>query len=129
MTSCFVTSMARTTKTDVEANGRVRFPKMDRRPQGSRDSDLPDLLDKTIAVWQPRTQRTLTREDAREIVSNVMGFFAVLNEWDRAERFGADAPTTPEKSTARSVRGPKRKRTTVPGNSRQDAAAEPHDLS
>jgi hypothetical protein len=35
-----------------------------------------DLLDKTIGVWQPYTpDRILTREDAREIIVNMTGFF------------------------------------------------------
>jgi hypothetical protein len=44
------------------------------------------LLDETIAIWQPRASRTLTREDARQIVENMTGFFNVLREWDLAER-------------------------------------------
>ena len=63
----------------------------------SRDT----MLDQAIAVWQPYTARRLSREDAREIVENVLGFFQVLQEWDRAERTlslpratpsGADSP-------------------------------------
>jgi len=48
------------------------------------------LLDETIAIWQPRTSRPLTREDARQIIENMTGFFNVLREWDRAERAAAD---------------------------------------
>ena len=36
-------------------------------------------------VWQPRLGRDLSREDARQIVENVTGFFTVLAEWSRAE--------------------------------------------
>ena len=46
----------------------------------------PDLIDRTLRVFQPRTQRTLTREDGREIVHNLTGFFRVLAEWDEKER-------------------------------------------
>jgi len=58
------------------------------RPYSQRVVAAPraDFLDETIAIWQPRAKRTLTREDAREIIENVTGFFAVLREWDRAER-------------------------------------------
>ena len=42
----------------------------------------PAFLDKTIAFWQPRTARTLTREDARQMIENATGFFRVLAEWD-----------------------------------------------
>ena len=45
-----------------------------------------DYLDQTIAVWQPYTDRPLTREDAREITHNVVGFFRVLREWADEER-------------------------------------------
>ncbi|SRR6266851_9317335 len=45
------------------------------------------FLDETIAFWQPRSpHRKLTREDAREIVSNLAGFFQVLRERDEEER-------------------------------------------
>ncbi|MEJ0076846.1 MAG: hypothetical protein WDO17_15620 [Alphaproteobacteria bacterium] len=44
------------------------------------------FIDETLAFWQPRAQRQLTREDAREIIENVAGFFSVLLEWDAAER-------------------------------------------
>ena len=43
-------------------------------------------IDRTIALWQPRLGRELSREDARQIAENATGFFAVLTEWWRAER-------------------------------------------
>ena len=49
-----------------------------------------DLLSRTIAMWQGRTKRTLSENDAREIISNVSGFFRVLAEWDR--RTGRSIP-------------------------------------
>lgn len=55
------------------------------------------LLDETIAIWQPRAPRRLTREDARQIIENMTGFFSVLREWDRAERASA-APPMPDGS-------------------------------
>jgi hypothetical protein len=45
-----------------------------------RPSD--NFLDETIAFWQPRMQRELSREDARQISENLSGFFQVLLEWD-----------------------------------------------
>jgi hypothetical protein len=58
--------------------------------QKSKDTQksnaAPDLLDETRRVWQPQTDRVLTREDAREIVENIVGFFDILHEWDKAER-------------------------------------------
>ncbi|MFT3941567.1 hypothetical protein [Rhodopseudomonas sp.] len=53
----------------------------------------PGFLDETIAFWQPHTDRPLNREDAREIIHNVSGFFAVLLEWEKAERL-AEAEKT-----------------------------------
>lgn len=40
-----------------------------------------DLLERTLAVWQPRTSRQLTPEDARQIAENMAGFFFLLHEW------------------------------------------------
>lgn len=44
------------------------------------------FLDRTIELFQTRTDRTLTREDAREMIENVTGFFRILGEWNRAEQ-------------------------------------------
>ena len=44
-----------------------------------------ELVGATIAIWQPRAARELSREDARQIVENITGFFAILAEWSRAE--------------------------------------------
>lgn len=54
-------------------------------PRPLRDPD-PDLLEHTLEVFQPRTERRLNREDAREIVHNLTGFFRVLMEWEQRER-------------------------------------------
>jgi hypothetical protein len=54
-----------------------------------------DFIDETIAIWQKRSKRPLTREDGREIIENMTGFFRVLLEWDRAERAASkDDPAT-----------------------------------
>jgi len=44
------------------------------------------FIDETLAFWQPRTTRVLTREDGREIFQNLIAFFSILDDWDRAER-------------------------------------------
>jgi hypothetical protein len=44
-----------------------------------------NLIDRTRKVWQPRTGRDLTDEDARQIAENVTGFFSILAEWSQAE--------------------------------------------
>ena len=43
-----------------------------------------NLINRTIALWQPRLRRDLSREDARQIAENVTGFFSILHEWSLA---------------------------------------------
>jgi hypothetical protein len=45
-----------------------------------------EFLDQTIKVWQPYSGRTLTHQDARDIATNMVGFFQLLAEWDREEK-------------------------------------------
>jgi hypothetical protein len=45
-----------------------------------------DFLEETRVFWQSRSDRVLSREDAREIIVNMTGFFRILLEWDRAKR-------------------------------------------
>ncbi len=53
------------------------------------------LTEHTIAVWQPRIRRRLSKEDAREITENITGFFAILTEWSHKEgREHADTKTS-----------------------------------
>ncbi|MBI3623357.1 hypothetical protein HY212_04750 [Candidatus Pacearchaeota archaeon] len=40
-------------------------------------------LEKTINVWQPHYDRTLTIEDAKVIAENVIDFFELLIEWKK----------------------------------------------
>jgi hypothetical protein len=42
------------------------------------------LLKETIRIWQPRSSRPLTPEDARQMVENVTGFFTTLQRWSAA---------------------------------------------
>ncbi len=44
-----------------------------------------NLIDRTIETWQPHLDRDLSREDARQIIENLTGFFSILAEWTRAE--------------------------------------------
>jgi hypothetical protein len=48
-----------------------------------------NLIDRTLTVWKPRLGRDLSREDAREIAENIIGFFTILAEWSRVERLAA----------------------------------------
>jgi hypothetical protein len=43
-----------------------------------------NLIDRTREIWKLRLGRELSREDARQIVESVAGFFAILTEWSRA---------------------------------------------
>ncbi len=49
------------------------------------DAANDNLIARTIETWQPRLDYELSREDARQIVENVTGFFSILAEWARAE--------------------------------------------
>ena len=54
-----------------------------------------ELIEDTIAVWQARSPRRLSKEDGREIAENLTGFFAILAEWSRQEeRDRADATSS-----------------------------------
>jgi len=48
-------------------------------------STRDNLIERTRQVWCLRLGRDLNREDARQILENVAGFFTVLAEWSRAE--------------------------------------------
>ena len=56
-----------------------------------------NLINRTIGLWQARGGRTLSHEDARQIVENVTGFFSILHKWSRAEVVAA-ANDTRERS-------------------------------
>jgi hypothetical protein len=63
-----------------------------------------NVIDRTREVWKPRLGRDLSREDARQIVENVTGFFAILAEWSRAEMpVPANDTTQPSTSDAGEV--------------------------
>jgi hypothetical protein len=53
--------------------------------QAANDNLKDDLIRRTRQAWQPRIGRDLSSEDARQIATNVSGFFSVLAEWSRAE--------------------------------------------
>ena len=53
-----------------------------------------DFNQRTLDLWQARTSRKLTEEDAREMAVNMSGFFRLLAEWDREARREQDQPPT-----------------------------------
>lgn len=57
----------------------------------------PDFIEDTLKVWQPRTVRTLTPEDARQIAENISGFFRILRAWDTMEPYPAAPSTAPRR--------------------------------
>jgi hypothetical protein len=57
-----------------------------------------NLIEKTRRLWRSRLGQDVSRDDARQIVENVTGFFSVLADWSHAERCPANennAPSTP----------------------------------
>jgi hypothetical protein len=55
-------------------------------PQAANDNQRHDLIRRTQQTWRARLGRDLSCEDARQIIENVSGFFAVLADWSRSER-------------------------------------------
>ena len=41
------------------------------------------ILEKTIRVWQPYSDKPLTEDDAREILENMTGLFSFLLELEK----------------------------------------------
>jgi hypothetical protein len=64
-----------------------------------------NLIERTQRLWTPRLRRDLSREDARQLVENATGFFAILAEWSHAECLSAandnDAHAAPDGSEVR----------------------------
>lgn len=52
-------------------------------------NEASDIIEQTLNFWGKRTGREFSREDGREMVANVAGFFQVLAEWDRKARMEA----------------------------------------
>jgi hypothetical protein len=77
---------------------------------GAPRAEGSDLIDQTIAIWQKRTERRLTREDGREIIENITGFFAILQEWERKERTAGYAKGAVSAPGSHVVRHAKRKK-------------------
>lgn len=44
-----------------------------------------EVVEDARRLFQKRTERTLSSEDARQILENLIGFFSILHEWDRAD--------------------------------------------
>lgn len=82
--------------------GDTPMPQQKQRPPNDFEPEAQqDFIDETLAFWQPRTSRRLTREDAREIAYNVTGFFRLLHAWAQADaaRSAATSPADDSAST------------------------------
>jgi predicted transcriptional regulator len=44
----------------------------------------PELIEQTILIFESRTGRVISEEDARQAVENISGFFQMLQEWAEA---------------------------------------------
>ena len=62
----------------------------------------------TSKVWEPRRGHSLTDDDARQISTNIAGFFSVLAEWAELETLvhanDTEKPITSDVEGARHVR-------------------------
>ncbi|MHB9126177.1 MAG: hypothetical protein ACYC4F_09550 [Armatimonadota bacterium] len=43
----------------------------------------PEITGYTVKFWHDKAGIDLVEEDARDMVANVLGFFQVLEEWER----------------------------------------------
>ena len=53
-------------------------------------AETEKLIDSTMRLWQQRMRRDISREDARQIIELVTGFFDVLTEWEQASTTAAN---------------------------------------
>lgn len=47
-----------------------------------REYTKEELIQRTVAFWEPRLKRKLTTEDGRRILETAVGVFRLLHEWD-----------------------------------------------
>jgi hypothetical protein len=45
-----------------------------------------DFIQETIDFWEKKTGKIFTREDARQMIENVYGYFNTLHRWDMQEK-------------------------------------------
>jgi hypothetical protein len=51
-----------------------------------------EFLERAKLIWQPYAQKALSDEDIRELTENIVGFFGLLNQWDKKEIITRDDP-------------------------------------
>ena len=59
----------------------------------------PELIANTVSVFENQTGRVFSKEEARQAVENISGFFQVLQEWAKSEDSdrGIESPAVPGK--------------------------------
>lgn len=55
-------------------------------PASPRRRFSDELVEEAREVFQKRTDRTVSSEDARMMLENLVGYFTTLHEWDRLHR-------------------------------------------
>ena len=61
---------------------------------GTKDTDQGRGIEQALVVWQHRTSKALSAEDAREMARNATGFFGIIAQWAAVERIAANSPPT-----------------------------------
>ena len=54
------------------------------------DPEREALIDDAIALFGPRYQRAISREEARQMMERLTAFFSLLASWDRRRRGGLE---------------------------------------
>jgi hypothetical protein len=63
------------------------------------------FIEHTVEFWQPRYSGKLTREDGRQIIENVTGFFHILLEWETDAQRAAIASAKTQSMASASKEG------------------------
>jgi len=61
-------------------------PKPKQKPNRIESSVSQDFIQETVEFWSKKYGRPISREDARQIIENVTGFFSTLDELDRKRK-------------------------------------------
>jgi hypothetical protein len=43
----------------------------------------PEIIQQTIDFWKTKSNVVLTEQEAAESITNIRGFFSILEEWNR----------------------------------------------
>lgn len=59
----------------------------------SKPKIIEETIKKTITFWSHRTGSKISQLEARELLSNMLGFLQTLAEWDREAKYDEGDPT------------------------------------